>query len=104
MADTSVFEVAPGWDGLIVRLGGDIDTATVGPVRDCLLALDDAIVTLDFCDVTFMDTSGVNLLVDLQRHLRDRGGKLVLYGVQPTQIRVLAALGLADYFDSMVPD
>jgi anti-anti-sigma regulatory factor len=36
--------------------------------------------------------------------LRDRGGKLVLYGIQPSQIRILAALGLADFFDCLVPD
>ena len=104
MADAFAFQVAHGANGLIARLGGDIDMGTVGPVRDYLLALDDPIVTLDLCDVTFMHSSGVNLLVNLQRRLRDRAGKLVLYGVQPSQIRVVDALGLADYFDSMVPD
>lgn len=104
MADTLVFQIAPGWDGPIVRLSGEIDMATVVPFRDHLLALDDAIITLDFCDVTFMDSSGVNLLVRLQRQLRERGGKLVLYGVQPSQIRVLAAVGLVEFFDCVVPD
>jgi anti-sigma B factor antagonist len=104
VADTFAYEVASGADGLIVRLSGHIDMATVGPIQDYLLALDDLIVTLDFCDVAFMDTTGVNLLVQLQRRLRDDNGKLVLYGVQPTQLRVLEVLGLIDHFDCLVPD
>ncbi len=78
--------------------------ATVGSVRDHLLALDDVILTLDFCEVTFMDSSGVNLLVQMQQRFRERGGKLVLYGLQPSQMRVLSAAGLADFFDCVVPD
>jgi anti-anti-sigma factor len=78
--------------------------ATVFPVREYLLGLDDPLVTLDFCDVTFMDTTGVKLLVVLQGRIRARGGKLVLYGVQSNQIRVLDVLGLSDYFDCMVPE
>ena len=104
MAETLVFQLAPGWDGPVVRLSGEIDMATVGPVRDYLLALDDLILTLDFCDVTFMDSTGINLLVQLQRRSHERGGKLVLYGLQPSQMRVLAAAGLADFFDCLVPD
>ncbi len=104
MADTFGFQAGYSSDGLIVRLGGDIDMATVGPLREYLFGLDDPIVTLDFCDVTFMDTTGVNLLVGLQRRLRERGGKLVLYGLHASHIHVFEVLGLADYFDSMVPD
>jgi anti-anti-sigma factor len=104
MADTLVFEVGEGWDGPVVRLAGEIDLATIGPLRDLLLAVDDAVLTVDFCDVTFMDTTGANLLVTLQRRVRERGGKLVVYGMRPNQVGVLAALGLVDYFDSIVPD
>ena len=104
MAEALVFQIAPGWDGPVVRLSGQIDMATVGPVQDYLLTLDDAIVTLDFCDVTFMDSAGVNLLVQLQRRLRERCGKLVLYGIQANQMRVLAAVGLVNFFDCVVPD
>jgi anti-anti-sigma factor len=104
VVDTFIFQVADGPDGLIVRLSGEMDVATVAPVRDFLLGLDDPIVTLDFCDVTFMDSTGVDLLVQLQERLRERGGKLVLYGLQANQLRVLDALGLVQHFDCMVPD
>jgi anti-anti-sigma factor len=104
VTETLAFHLVTGWDGPVLRLSGEIDIATVGPIRDHLLALDDAILTLDFCDVTFMGAAGVNLLVQLQRRLRERGGKLVLYGIQPNQMRVLAALELADFFDCVVPD
>ena len=97
MADTLVFHLAPGWDGPVVRLSGEIDMATVGPVRDQRVAVDDAIVTLDFCDVTFMDSTGVNLLVQMQHRLRKRGGKLVLYGLQPSQMLCPVRRGLGRF-------
>lgn len=104
MTEALTLHLVSGWDGPVLRLSGDIDIATVGPIRDHLLALEDAILTLDFCDVSFMGAAGVNLLVQVQGRLRERGGKLVLYGIQPNQMRVLAVLGLADFFDCMVPD
>jgi anti-sigma B factor antagonist len=103
VAQTFAFQIASGAD-VVVRLSGELDLATVGPVRDYLLGLDDSIVTLDFCGVTFIDSTGVKLLVQLQEGLRERGGKLVLYGIQPEQRRVLDAVGVVDFFDCMIPD
>jgi anti-anti-sigma factor len=82
-----------------------LDLGTVGPLSDHLLVCrHDRVLTIDFSDLTFMDSTGMNLLVKVQQHMRDAGGKLVLYGIRPAQRIALDAVGLLDYFDSIVPD
>jgi anti-sigma B factor antagonist len=105
MADGFVFHVEEDGDGPVVRLHGELDLATVGPLSDyLLLGPHDQVFTMNFCEVTFMDSTGINLLVTLQHHIRDQGGKLVLYGMRPAQLRALESIGLLDYFDNIIPD
>ena len=56
----------------VLYLSGEIDAATVGRLAACLDAVArprPALVTIDFGEVTFMDSSGVNALLDLRRRL-----------------------------------
>ena len=103
MGDTLVIRTDEDAAGPVVRLAGEIDLATTDELRECLFTLADPIVTVDFCGVTFMDCVGVNVLTAVQRRVRERGGKLVLFGVRPHQMRMLQLLGMTDYFDCMVP-
>jgi len=104
MTDNVGFDVRDGSDGPVVRLAGEIDLASVGPLRDFLLGVDGLILTIDFSAVTFMDSTGVNVLVKVQRRLHERGGTLVLCGLRPNQMRVLEVLGMSEYFDSIAAD
>ena len=47
-------------------------------------------VVLDFTGVTFMDSSGLGVLVDSLKVLRDKGGRLGLAAVQAPVRNVLA--------------
>ena len=56
----------------VVFLAGEIDASTAGRLAGCFRAIADAgaeQVTIGFGDVTFMDSSGVNALLDLRRRL-----------------------------------
>jgi stage II sporulation protein AA (anti-sigma F factor antagonist) len=90
--------------GPVVRLHGELDLAASARLGECLSELTSSVVTLDFSAVTFMDASGINLLVALQRHVREDGGKLVLFGLRSFQLRLLHLVGLSDHFDLLVPD
>ncbi len=89
--------------GPILRLNGEIDMGTVEVFEACVSGVEDLTVTLDFCGVTFMDSSAVNAMRLFQQELRARGGRLTLYGLRPGQVRILEVLGLRDFFDSLVP-
>jgi len=61
-------EVEPDRDIVHVRPHGDVDLATVGAIRerfDELTALGFARVVLDLRDVTFLDSTGIRLVLEL---------------------------------------
>ena len=56
-------------------------------------------LVLDFEQVTFMDSAGVRVLIDLHRTLRERDGTLILTNVPATPRRVLEVSGLTERFE-----
>ena len=95
-------EVSPADGAVLVRVTGDVDLATSPQLR---AALDEAIgaspdaVRLDMGGVTFLDSSGISVLVDAQQRLQDASSKLVLHGVGDQIKRVLEISGLGSFFE-----
>lgn len=50
--------------------------------------------TLDFRDVTFMDSSGIAIVIFSVRRMRELGGKVSLTNVQPQPMKVFQAAGI----------
>ena len=73
---TEAFEL-----GATVVVAGELDLATIPRLRAELesseLAAVDAVV-VDLSGVTFMDSSGLALLLDFERALRERQGRLAI--------------------------
>lgn len=49
---------------------------------------------LDFKDVTFMDSSGIAIVISALRAMRDLGGRLLLCNIPPQPLKVLKASGM----------
>ena len=81
----------------VVRLKGELDCATAPQREDCLRGLDGQTVTFDFSDVTFLDSSGIGVLV--RRYKSHGPHSVVVRGVAPAQMRVLEITGLVDLLD-----
>lgn len=83
---------------LTVTLRGDLDHhAAHGTMREIELALDAALplqLVLDFSGVTFMDSSGIAVVLRAQRHMQALGGKLEVCGTQPQAKKVFEAAGI----------
>jgi anti-sigma B factor antagonist len=78
-------------DAAVIFVAGDVDLATSGQLR---LALAQAIeegrdVTVDFAELTFIDSSGLSALVDAHRRARGVGGVMTLRNPTPTLLRLL---------------
>jgi anti-anti-sigma factor len=86
-------------DGPVVLLKGDLDLSAVPQLRQCLGDRSRQSVTLDFSDVTFIDTPAIGALVDAYNRAADDGGSLVLHGVQSGQMIVFGLAGVANYVD-----
>jgi anti-anti-sigma factor len=97
--DLAIVFVSP--DTLAV--GGEIDLANVSMLNDALDAADGTVV-IDLGAVTFMDSSGVRILV-LQHRRRDAtGDRLVLANLSRSVRRVLEVAGVLEYLDVPVTD
>ena len=85
-------------DRLIVRIDGELDHFCAQSVRldlDALL-LDRSVRTLilDFSSLTFMDSSGIGVVLGRYRLLRDRGGHVAIVGMNPHIARLFHMSGL----------
>lgn len=52
------------------------------------------VCVLDFRDVSFMDSSGIAVVIAGVRRMREIGGKLVLQNVGPQPMKVFSAAGI----------
>lgn len=83
---------------LYCRLNGEIDHHTTLPIR---LEIDDKIencrpknTILDFTDVTFMDSSGIGLVMGRYKLLSEFDGTLELTGLSNNSYKVMRLAGL----------
>jgi len=87
----------------VLAVGGEIDVATSPELRRELHQLADrqpAHLVLDLRDVTFIDSSGLGVLVGALKRLREegRGDVLVLEGLQEPVRKVFDITGLTELF------
>lgn len=81
----------------VIALSGELDLASVGSARagiDPLLAGAPDQVTFDLGNLTFMDSSGIALLVEITNRVET----VSLTNVEPIVHRVLGATGLLEHF------
>jgi anti-sigma B factor antagonist len=84
-----------------LRIVGELDVAT-GPdefVRIIATRPEQGdTIELDLTDVTFIDSSGVAMLMKAKSYLEGGGCNLVLTNLSPSAYRLLDMLGLTDTF------
>ena len=88
----------PGSGTLAAYLSGEIDHHAAQTLRNEIDAqVDDRLpelLTLDFSGVTFMDSSGVGLVLGRYRLMDELGGQLLLRGLPPHLLRVMKLSGI----------
>ena len=84
---------------LTACISGDIDHHTAAALRE---EIDDSVqlykpqrLTLDFSRVSFMDSSGIGLIMGRFRLLGEYGGKLAITGASPINARMIKLAGLS---------
>jgi anti-sigma B factor antagonist len=95
---TAVVEHEP--DAVVLAVRGEIDLASaarLGAYVDGILACATGTVVLDLAGVTFMDSTGLAVILRAAKELAGRGSDLVLRAPTPTVLRVLTVTGVARY-------
>jgi anti-sigma B factor antagonist len=89
-------------DQTVVHLGGEIDVYTAPLVRE---KLDEQIMggrtklVVDLTDVTFLDSTGLGVLVGRLKLARTRGGSMSLVGRDDRVLKVFSITGLDKVFE-----
>lgn len=86
----------------VVVVAGEIEYGTAHSLRNALadVARDRAAeLVVDLADVTFMDSTGLSLLLQVQARCENDGSRLVLRRPSARVLRLLGVSGLTDLFE-----
>ena len=88
-------EHEPKGSSVIVRIVGDVDAANAAGVRDDisrLLTNHHMGLVLDLSRTRYLDSAGIQMLLDLSERLRSRGQSLSLYVTRTQPLRLTLSL------------
>ena len=88
---------------LTIALTGEIDhhraKAYIGTIAGKIEAYNPSVCILDFRDVTFMDSSGIAVVINALRCMAKIEGKLILSDLEPQPLKVFRASGIDKLVD-----
>ena len=83
---------------IVVELHGEIDVVAFqrsAPLLDAVTAGPEPLLVVDLTHVTFLDCSGLSLLMRAHRRMAAADGRLRLVCTRPLTLRMLSVTGLA---------
>ena len=85
-------------DGIEVKLTGEIDHHSAEHIRKEIehLIADQSLrsLTLNFDSVTFMDSSGIGMIIGRYKTMKERGGEVFAVSLHPPVDRIFRLAGL----------
>jgi anti-anti-sigma factor len=96
MRDELDIEVRADGARVVIAVSGDLDLATVETLRSCLESVDGNVgeISLDLADLTFLDSTGVALMVGAHRALESDGRSLTLCNPRAQVAKVIELSGV----------
>jgi anti-anti-sigma factor len=84
--------------GIVVAPAGDVDLATAPIVEDELRRAEESeeVIVLDLAQVSFMDSTGLRMVITADQRARDRGGTLRIVHVPAPVRRLFDLVGIAE--------
>jgi anti-sigma B factor antagonist len=99
-ASFNVVERGPA--SITVAVAGEIDAASAPALRsylnDCL-SEGYTEITLDLTEMTFIDSSGLGVVVGVINQLRKQDGRVIICNPPPIAVQVLRISGLTSFLD-----
>lgn len=88
-------------DGVVISLAGELDLATA-PVAEAEVRRAEAsqdVIVLELSGLTFIDSTGLRLMIAADRRARDRGAAFVIVHAVPQVRRLLDLSGVAGHLE-----
>ncbi len=95
--DPLAIDVRVGPGEVVLVLTGELDPHTAPTLRQAFVravTADTDLLVFDLGGVTFVDSSGLRVIIAAQQEMADRGGRFVLRRPSPTTTRILEITGL----------
>jgi anti-sigma B factor antagonist len=85
--------------GILLAVDGDVDLATASIVEDELRRAEHSqeLVVIDLRGVSFMDSTGIRMLISADRRMREQGGSLQIIHVPAHVYRLFELVGITDH-------
>ncbi len=99
-------QTVPGGDFVTLHVSGEVDLHTAPSLREAALAAlrqHGTSLRVDLSDVTFMDSTGIEVLLATRRRAELEGGSLTLCHLTPAVRRIIEVTGLDRLF-TIVPE
>jgi anti-sigma B factor antagonist len=90
-AQLEISATAHGWE-----LNGEIDAHTAPALATAMVQLPSGVVIVDVAAVSFMDSSGLRVLMDATRRAREGGGDLIVAHPTAAIARLVEISGLGE--------
>ena len=94
------FHVSRSNGSSVVAVAGEIDIATAQDLASVLNDFAQESVIVDLSAVTFIDSSGLAILVEARRRMSSAGGQLAIDRVQPNVLKVFEITRLTELIRS----
>ncbi|MEZ5215473.1 MAG: STAS domain-containing protein [Ilumatobacteraceae bacterium] len=91
----TTLEITPSDEGFI--LVGEVDAHTAPQLKEAVAGREASVVVLDISGVTFMDSSGLRVVITATEDARASGGDLVLAHPSAAVARLLEISGLTEH-------
>ena len=101
MAENFSTEVNATDEATVIHVRGEIDMATAERLREAIephMGPKQSII-LDFSEVEFMDSSCLNVLIQVRGRLTEDGGSLILRNPSSAAHRLLTVVGASDLLE-----
>lgn len=85
----------------VLAMRGEIDLSSAPRLREALLRLqtgEPSVVVLDLSEVTFLDSTGLGILIGALKRIQTAGGELRLVINRPNLLKVFEITGLTSLF------
>jgi anti-sigma B factor antagonist len=87
--------------GIVLEVSGEIDLATAPALEHELLRAERShdLVAIDLSKTSYLDSTGLHLIMAADLRLREHGGRLLVVQGPPQVSRVFELTGLIDHLD-----
>lgn len=90
-------DITPNPERYVIAIGGEIDISNADRLRDAInMALEQPteLVSLDFAGVSYIDSTGIGVLVGAAHHAEEHDKRFEVVNAQPNVQRVAQLLGV----------